>query len=117
MAGSFQRYNPPREVYVATDKGVKKMSMETADLAETGGGLKLFVSGRLWQARSGTWTKHKRERRAIGDRVFGTQKEARAVYNTYKARIVAAAKERLAMAKADLARVTRRPAEGEGDDQ
>lgn len=104
----FQRYNPPREVFVATDKGVKKMLMETADLAETGGGYKLFVSGRLWQARSGTWTKHKRERRAIGDRVFGTEKEARAVYDTYKARVIAGKREQLERAKADLARVSRR---------
>lgn len=104
---TIQRYNPPREVFVATDKGVKKMLMELASLEQSGGGVKLFVKGKLYQARSGTWTKHSRERRAIGDLTWSTRKEAEAVYKAYRARIVAAAARDLEHAQERLKRVQR----------
>lgn len=107
----MQRYDPPREVFVATDKGVKKIAMELAEWTMAGGTMKMFIKGKLWQARSGTWTMHARERRAIGDRVYSTRKEAVAVYQAYRSRIVESAKKRLDQARQDMRRVTSKPTE------
>lgn len=78
MAG-LEKIEPPREVWIATDQGVKKMRV---DRTETDAYGRLY-RGQVFSANGNRWSAGKSWRRAVTGRAHESEKEAREAWRVW----------------------------------